>query len=448
MPVDLELPLATGDLVLGVAALNRLARARLEQAFPLLWVAGEISNLTQAASGHLYFALKDEAAQVRCVMFRNRAQLLPLRLRNGMQVEARVLVTLYEPRGDFQLNVEALRHAGIGALYEAFARLRERLAREGLFDAPRKRPLPRLPRRAAIITSLQAAALHDICVTLRRRSPGLPVVILPVAVQGEGAAAQIARALDVAGTQAECSVLILARGGGSIEDLWAFNEEIVARAIARCPVPVVTGIGHESDTTIADLVADRRAATPTAAAELVSAGYFEAAQQLRALQLALDAAVQRQLRVRMQHIDRLGTRLAHPGARLHAVALHVAHLATRLVGAAHGERTAYANRVGRLGLRLRAARPRLELTCQVVAALAARLHAGARRGLLTRRDALHALGAHLDHLSPAATLRRGYSIARDSRGQVVRSSAALAPGDDLHLQFADGWAHARVERRG
>ncbi len=436
------------DLVLGIAALNRLVRARLEQAFPLLWVAGEISNLAVATSGHVYFALKDEVAQVRCVMFRNRAQLLPLRLRNGMQVEARVLVTLYEPRGDFQLNVEALRHAGIGALYEAFARLRERLEREGVFDSARKCALPRFPSRVGVITSLQAAALQDVRAALRRRSPSLSLVIYPAAVQGEGAAQQIADALDAAAQRAECGVLILARGGGGIEDLWAFNEEIVARAILRCAIPVVTGIGHETDTTIADLAADQRATTPTAAAELVSEGYFEAARHLAALRRALDNAAQRELRARMQRVDRLARGLAHPGERLRGLAQRVAHAATRMVSAARRNHTGDAHRLAQLALRLHAARPRLELAHQVVDTLAARIRAGSRHGLKLRCDSLVALGAHLEHLSPSATLQRGYAVARDRRGTVVRSSAALAAGDELRVQFAEGWADTLVRRSG
>ncbi|MBI4757184.1 MAG: exodeoxyribonuclease VII large subunit, partial [Betaproteobacteria bacterium] len=268
------------DVVLSVAELNRAARQVLERGFPLLWVAGEVSNLARAASGHVYFSLKDAAAQVRCVMFRHRAQLLPWRLDNGARVEARALVTLYEPRGDFQLTVEALRHAGLGALYEAFARLRERLGAEGLFDEAGKRPLPALPRTVGVVSSLQAAALQDVLAALRRRCPHVAVVIYPVPVQGADAARQMAARLLEAGTRGECEVLILARGGGSIEDLWAFNEEAVARALRTCLLPVVCGVGHETDVTIADLASDRRAATPTAAAELVSAGWMEVAAHL------------------------------------------------------------------------------------------------------------------------------------------------------------------------
>jgi len=333
--------------ILSVSALNHMARQALENRFPLLWVSGEISNLRRPASGHLYFALKDESAQVDCVMFRGRAQLVPFRLQDGLRVEARALVTLYEARGGFQLNVEALRHAGIGALFEAFARLRERLEKEGLFAPERRQPLPRHPRRIGIVTSPQAAALRDILAALARRAPHLPLILYPTLVQGEGAAANIAEAIGRAAARAECDVLIVARGGGSIEDLWAFNEEAVARAIDACPIPVIAGIGHETDTTIADLAADCRAATPTAAAELASAGWFEAQAELSRLAEALGRQARRRLQEYMQRIDLLARRLVHPGERLGRLRAETAHLATRLaaglrrrLGAAHARRTA------------------------------------------------------------------------------------------------------------
>ena len=249
---------------LSVTRLNALARRTLEQRLPLLWVAGEISNYTRAPSGHCYFTLKDERAQVRCVMFRTRAQALDWRPANGAQVEVRALPSFYEARGEFQLTVEFMRRAGLGVLFERFARLKARLAAEGLFVAQRKRALPRFPARIGLVTSPAGAALRDVLITLRRRMPRIPIVLYPTPVQGEGAAAQIAAMLGLAGRRGECDVLILCRGGGSIEDLWSFNEEAVARAIVACPIPVVCGVGHETDFTIADFVADVRAATPTA----------------------------------------------------------------------------------------------------------------------------------------------------------------------------------------
>ena len=269
--------------ILSVSALARSVRDLLEHRYPLLWVAGEISNCIRAKSGHLYFSLKDETAQVRCVMFRNRGQHLDWEPREGLRVEVRALVTLYEARGEFQLNVEAMRRAGQGALFEAFLRLRDQLGKEGLFDAAHKKPLPAYPRRIGIVTSLQAAALRDVLTTLARRNPSIPLIIYPAQVQGEGAAEQLATAIATAARRNECDVLILCRGGGSIEDLWAFNDEGLARAIHACPIPVLTGIGHETDFTIAEFVADRRAATPTAAAELAAPVRAELLANLRQL---------------------------------------------------------------------------------------------------------------------------------------------------------------------
>src|SRR5262249_21863748 len=256
--------------IISVAELNRIARELLEQRLPLMWVAGELSNCKRYESGHCYFTLKDANAQVDCVMFRNRAQLLGWQPQDGMQVEVRASPTLYEARGKFQLTVETMRRSGRGALYEAFARLKLKLEREGLFDPARRRPLPRFARVVGIVTSPRAAALRDVLTTLERRMPGLQVVVYPTPVQGGTAARSVAAGIATASTRAECDVLILCRGGGSIEDLWAFNEEVVARAIVASAIPVVTGIGHETDFTIADFAADFRAPTPTGAAERVS----------------------------------------------------------------------------------------------------------------------------------------------------------------------------------
>jgi exodeoxyribonuclease VII large subunit len=302
--------------VIPVSLLNRLARERLEATFPLCWVAGEISNLSHAASGHLYFSLKDSAAQVRCVMFRSRAQILGWRLENGQQIEARVLVTLYEARGDFQLNVEAARRGGIGNLYERFLRLQDQLASEGLFDSAAKRSLPTFPQRIGIITSPQAAALRDVLSTLRRRAGHVAIVLYPTPVQGEGAARQIAEAILGAGARRECELLIVCRGGGSIEDLWAFNDEAVARAIRACSLPVICGIGHETDFTIADFAADQRAPTPTAAAEIAAPERAALLARLAAGELALRRQIEQQLNQRGQHLDWLAHRLQHPAQYL------------------------------------------------------------------------------------------------------------------------------------
>ena len=403
--------------ILSVSELNRQVRLLLEQRFPLFWVCGEVSNLTRAASGHVYFSLKDAQAQVRCVMFRSRAQSLPWQLENGQQVEAQALVTLYEARGDFQLNVEGMRRAGIGHLYELFVRLREKLAGEGLFDEKNKRSLPRFPRRVGLITSPQAAALRDVIAAFARRAPHVELIIYPTLVQGAEAPAAIVAALAAATARKECDLLLIVRGGGSIEDLWAFNDEAVARAIAaHCAVspaptsagavppapPVITGIGHETDTTIADYVADRRAATPTAAAELASAGWFEASTELAGLTAALRRSMQSALETRMQAVDRLALRLVHPAQRIAASRQHIELLTHRLRQAMN------------------------KLTTR-------------------QRDRLSHCSGALSALSPLATLQRGYSIVRTANGTIVRDAMQLAAGDTLELRFAAGEASAVVK---
>lgn len=406
-----------------VSELNRAVRQLLEQNFPLLWVSGEISNLTRAASGHLYFSLKDAQAQVRCVMFRSRAQLIPWRLENGQQVEAQTLVTLYEARGDFQLNVESLRRAGIGRLYELFLQLREKLAREGLLDAARKRPLPRFPRRVGIVTSPQAAALSDVIAAFARRAKHVELIVYPTLVQGAEAPATIKAALSRAYARAECDVLLIVRGGGSLEDLWAFNDEMVARQIAAAPMPTIAGIGHETDTTIADLVADQRAATPTAAAELASAGWHAAAAELATLSESLQRAMQTALEACMQAVDRLALRLIHPQQRLAA------------------ERP----RLEALGHRLRAALHR-RLTQQArLTPLEHRLRQAIHDRLARSQKRLSRCQGALAGLSPLATLERGYSIVRTADGMIVRDAAQLAPGQRVELQFARGAAAGTIE---
>jgi len=423
-----------------------MARTAVEQRLPLLWVSGEISNLTRAPSGHFYFSLKDSSAQVRCVMFRSRAQLLPWRIDNGEQVEAQALATLYEARGEFQLSVENLRRTGLGKLYEAFVRLRDRLAAAGLFDAAAKRALPRYPRCIGIVTSPRAAALQDILATLARRAAHVPVIVYPTLVQGEGAAAQIAAAITTAGSRAECDVLLLARGGGSLEDLWAFNDEGIAHAIRACPLPVVAGIGHETDVTIADMAADQRAATPTGAAELASAGWFAAAEQADALALALGTSMRQAVERRMQTLDLIAHRLVHPAARLERTRQRLAHLATRM-------KAALQNRIHRrkddffaLRLRFTRQRPRTEAAHARLLDAARNLHRSAAQLVATRQAQLETLATALAALSPTATLARGYSIVRDADGTVVRDGGAIKAGDALRLRFAKGQSEAVVIR--
>jgi len=434
--------------VISVSELNRIARETLERNLPLLWVAGEISNFKRYDSGHCYFTLKDAQAQVDCVMFRHRAQLQGWPPRDGMQVEVRALPTLYEARGKFQLNVEVMRRAGLGALYEAFERLKAKLEKEGLFDPARKRPLPRFPRAIGVVTSPQAAALRDVLTTLRRRMPRLPVVVYPAPVQGEGAAERLAAAIALAGERRECDVLIVCRGGGSIEDLWAFNEEIVARAILACSIPVVSGIGHETDFTIADFVADVRAPTPTGAAELTSPGRQELSKQLVYLAHRLLRNALRGLESRMQRLDFLSRRLIHPGERIRNQLAELRHLATRLTGAWERMLEDRGWRLREAGLRLAARTPGVAEFHRNCAEFARRLRDGARRRLETAAALLARLDLHLRHLNPQSVLERGYSITEDRQGRVVRDAAHLAAGEELRITFSKGWAEANVERKG
>ena len=432
--------------ILSVTELNRQARLLLEQRFPLLWVSGEVSNLTRAASGHIYFSLKDAQAQVRCVMFRSRAQLLPWKLDNGQQVEAHALVTMYEARGDFQLNVEGMRRAGVGRLYELFVQLREKLANEGLFDTERKRDLPRFPRRIGLITSPQAAALRDVIAALARRAPHVGLVIYPTLVQGADAPSAIVAALATAAARKECDLLLIVRGGGSIEDLWAFNDEAVARAIAVSPAPTISGVGHETDTTIADYVADRRAATPTAAAELASAGWFEAAAELDDLTRTLQRTLQKDLEARMQAVDRLALRLIHPAQRLAASRQRIELISHRLQTATQYALNSRSTKLADLELQLSRARPALQPARQHLDQLSYRLRQATHNLTARQRDRLARCGGALAALSPAATLQRGYSIVRSADGRIVRDAARLATGERLNLRFAQGEATAVVEK--
>ncbi|MEW6133551.1 MAG: exodeoxyribonuclease VII large subunit [Pseudomonadota bacterium] len=430
--------------VLSVSALNSLARSAMESALPLVWVGGEISNLTRAASGHWYFSLKDDRAQVRCAMFRGRNQYVDWQPANGDQVEVRAVPTVYEARGEFQLQVELMRRAGLGALFEAFERLKQKLAGEGLFEAARKRPLPLFPKRLGIVTSTEAAALRDVLTTLRRRAPWLPVVLYPTPVQGEGAGKKIAAAIRTAGEHKQCDVLIVSRGGGSIEDLWAFNDEAVARAIAACPVPVISGVGHETDFTIADFVADLRAPTPTAAAEQVCPSREEWMQRLTALQHRMARPMHRMLAGRAQAVDIAARRLVHPAKRLAAQRVLLAHLGHRL-GLAHAQALSRRRwRFDALAGRLVAARPQPQDLHAELNQLQQGLGRALARQLQTRRAEVERMAAHLAHLNPEAVLARGYSMVRNARGEVVRSSAQISLDETLDLRFHQGRAKATV----
>jgi exodeoxyribonuclease VII large subunit len=437
-------PPFTPAAVVPVSLLVSSARLLLERHLGLVWVAGEISNFTRAASGHCYFNLKDEAAQVRCVFFRQKAQFANFTLRDGLAVEVQASPSIYELRGEFQLNVETLRLAGPGELYARFVRLKARLEAEGWFAVERKRPLPAYPRAVGIVTSTRAAALRDLLATLHRRWPALSVIIYPTPVQGDGAAAAIAQAVRAANERAEVDVLIVARGGGSIEDLWAFNEEVVALAVHESALPVVSGVGHETDFTICDFVADARAATPTAAAALVVPDREAVARDLAALATHLRRAETRLREARMQRLDGLSRRLVHPAARLAQQARNGATLAGRLARAVARRLAGSTDDVGRLARRfstqLAHPLPQAQRLPQAAAALSR-----AARIRRERTDAqLRALAQNLAHLNPQAVLERGYAIVTGADGAIVQDAARLVSGDGVDLAFARGNASATI----
>ena len=435
--------------IYSVSQLNQQARELLEGTFPLIWVEGEISNLARPSSGHLYFSLKDDQAQVRCAMFRQRNMQLGFSPDNGMQVLVRARVSLYEGRGEFQLIAEHMEAAGDGALQRAFELLKQRLATEGLFDAAHKKPLPRLPQRIGVITSPTGAALRDILACLRRRFPSIPVLIYPVPVQGTGAGEKIARSLRLAGQTADCDVLILARGGGSLEDLWAFNEEVVAHAIYACPVPIVTGIGHEIDFTIADLVADQRAATPTAAAEWVSPDRLEWQEALSQLISRLSLHMQRGLTHKRQQLGWLLKSLQHPGQRLRAQAQRLDELEQRLRQA---QRSHYRHTQARLTeltahLQRYNPLPRIREFRLMRSNLNRRLHLSLTHNLTRTRTQLDSLMRALDTVSPLATLSRGYAIVCRLPGrELVRSVNELDVGDAIEARLGQGSAYCKIDK--
>jgi len=429
---------ATGNQILTVSQLNQAVGRLLEKSFPLAWVSGEISNVTRAASGHWYFTLKDANAQVRAVMFRGRAQYVDFNPREGDKVEVRATVGLYAARGDFQLNVEAMRKAGVGNLYEAFVRLKAKLAAEGLFDEARKRELPDFPRTIGIVTSPQAAALRDVLTAFRRRAPHVSLLLYPTAVQGDGSAEKIAEAIKAASRRAECDLLIVCRGGGSLEDLWSFNDEQVARAIAACSVPVISGVGHETDFTIADFVADLRAPTPTAAAELAAAPTADWLSELEEVAQGLTEGLRRRLDDHAQTLDWLAHRLQSPSTAINHQKLKLSSLATRLSHATTTPVTVARFRLGQMAHRLRHVIPDTRMERARLTAEATRLHNAFNVRLVSRQHALASAREQLELLAPQRTLERGYAIVSDAEGNILRRPSDIHPPQRLTLTLAGG----------
>ena len=426
--------------ILTVTQLNRLVRNVLEDGFSGIWVSGEISDLSQPSSGHMYFSLKDEQATVRCAMFRNKQRGLGFKPENGIKVEVRGDVSLYEARGSYQLIASVMKPAGIGQLYVLFEKLKKRLHAEGLFDESRKQTIPAFPQTIGIVTSTSGAAIRDALIVLQRRFPMGQVIVYPTLVQGAEAAAAIAAAIATAGRRAECDVLILTRGGGSLEDLWSFNEEIVARAIHACPLPVISGVGHEVDTTIADLVADQRAPTPSAAAELVSPDQEMLWRQVQDAKKRLLDTVHGRLNHDMQHSQRLRQRIRDPERMLDALRQRLDEAVMRLRRQGeHCVENGY-REWKQLHHRLRMQYPEPEILRQRVSHLRRRLARAGQRAMEHCHDSLKHQERALRAVNPKEILARGYAIIRLQDGTVVRSYRQLTPDETLQVVLSEGGA--------
>ena len=406
-----------------VSALNKAIADSLKARFAMVSVQGELSGFTKASSGHCYFNLKDSGAQIRCALFRRTAEQLNFSPRDGQLVQAQARVAVYEPRGEMQLVIEALRPAGAGQLHEAFLQLKAKLEVQGLFAHDRKRAIPLYPRCIGVVTSLAAAALHDVVTALERRVPHIPVIVSPSPVQGADAPPQLVQALQALAARPEVEVILLVRGGGSMEDLWAFNDEQLAHAIVNSPVPVISGVGHETDITIADLCADLRAPTPTAAAELCAVPRESLAQDLAAIQAFLDAELAQAIDNRAQSLDRLQAVLARPSMWANKQLHHLSQ---------------YSSRLGRAGQQV------LSRQAMVLEPQAFRLTRAANDMPAQMDQRLSRAALLLGSLDPALVLQRGYAWLENSQGQAVASVQELRLGEQLQARMADGVADMQV----
>ena len=432
----------SNDRIFTVSSLNAEVRLLLENEMGIVWLVGELSNLSMPVSGHWYFTLKDSRAQVKCAMFRGNNRRVTFKPANGTQVLVKARLSLYEPRGDYQLIIESMQPEGDGRLQQQFEQLKMNLAAEGLFAQSLKKPLPEQPKRVGIITSKTGAALHDILNVLQRRDPSLPVVIYPTMVQGEGSAISIAQAIGRANSRQECDVLIVGRGGGSLEDLWAFNEEIVARTIAASQIPIISAVGHEVDVTIADFVADMRAPTPSAAAELVSRDNSHQTQKISQKTQQLTHSVRQYLSDRRRHLTQLQHRLErqHPQLRLNQQSQRLDDVSSRLERAIKNYIVQHRQHLNRNEHKLALHSPVQTLKQQAnrLERVESRLHDAMDRRLLTARHQLAMAAEKLETVSPLATLGRGYSITRDSKGKVVRNMDQVNHGDTIITKVANG----------
>lgn len=432
-----------------VSRLNQTVRLLLEQEMGQVWISGEISNFTQPSSGHWYFTLKDDTAQVRCAMFRNSNRRVTFRPQHGQQVLVRANITLYEPRGDYQIIVESMQPAGEGLLQQKYEQLKAKLSAEGLFDQQYKQPLPAPAHCVGVVTSKTGAALHDILHVLKRRDPSLPVIIYPTAVQGDDAPGQIVRAIELANARRECDVLIVGRGGGSLEDLWSFNEERVARAIFASAIPVVSAVGHETDVTIADFVADLRAPTPSAAAEVVSRNQLELLRQLQNGQQRLEMAMDYFLAERTRRFTQLQHRLhqQHPQLRLARQQTVLERLRQRMNVALEGQLKRATLRQQRVAQRLNQQNPQPKIyRAQTrIQQLEYRLAENLRARLSSTRERFGNAVTHLEAVSPLSTLARGYSVTTATDGKVLKQTQQVKAGDVLTTRLSDGWVESEVK---
>ncbi|EKP5053536.1 exodeoxyribonuclease VII large subunit [Salmonella enterica] len=432
-----------------VSRLNQTVRLLLEHEMGQVWISGEISNFTQPASGHWYFTLKDDTAQVRCAMFRNSNRRVTFRPQHGQQVLVRANITLYEPRGDYQIIVESMQPAGEGLLQQKYEQLKTKLQAEGLFDQQFKNPLPSPAHCVGVITSKTGAALHDILHVLKRRDPSLPVIIYPTAVQGDDAPGQIVRAIALANIRKECDVLIVGRGGGSLEDLWSFNDERVARAIFASRIPVVSAVGHETDVTIADFVADLRAPTPSAAAEIVSRNQLELLRQMQTARQRLEMAMDYYLANRQRRFTQLYHRLQqqHPQLRLARQQTSLERLQKRMSFALENQLKQAGQQQLRLSQRLNQQnpQPRIHRGQTRIQQLEYRLAESVRTRLSATRERFGNAVTHLEAVSPLATLARGYSVTTTSSGEVLKQTKQIKAGDSLTTRVSDGIVESEVK---
>ncbi|WP_410707768.1 exodeoxyribonuclease VII large subunit [Citrobacter amalonaticus] len=432
-----------------VSRLNQTVRLLLEQEMGQVWISGEISNFSQPSSGHWYFTLKDDTAQVRCAMFRNSNRRVTFRPQHGQQVLVRANITLYEPRGDYQIIVESMQPAGEGLLQQKYEQLKAKLQAEGLFDQQHKQSLPSPAHCVGVITSKTGAALHDILHVLKRRDPSLPVIIYPTAVQGDDAPGQIVSAIELANARQECDVLIVGRGGGSLEDLWSFNDERVARAIFASAIPVVSAVGHETDVTIADFIADLRAPTPSAAAEMVSRNQQELLRQILSAQQRLGMAMDYFLANRSRRFTQIYHRLQqqHPQLRLARQQTALERLHQRMNVAIDGQLKRTSQRQSRLLQRLNQQnpQPRIHRAQTRIQQLEYRLAENVRSRLSATRERFGNAVTHLEAVSPLSTLARGYSVSTATDGKVLKKVTQVKAGDVMTTRLEDGWVESEIK---